>query len=61
MTTQQMTTTNYITENKQRFINELLELLRIPSISADPKYKDSVFKTADEVKKRLLEAGADNV
>ena len=55
------TITNYITENKTRFINELLELLRIPSISADPKYKDSVFKTADEVKKRLVEAGAENV
>lgn len=56
-----MTPQNYITENKNRFINELLELLRIPSISADPAYKDSVFKTADEVKKRLVEAGADNV
>lgn len=56
-----MTPQNYITENKDRFINELLELLRIPSISADPAYKDSVFKTADEVKKRLVEAGADNV
>jgi acetylornithine deacetylase/succinyl-diaminopimelate desuccinylase-like protein len=56
-----MTPQNYITENKDRFINELLDLLRIPSISADPAYKDSVFKTADEVKKRLVEAGADNV
>ena len=56
-----MTIENYLTENKQRFINELLDLLRIPSISADPAYKDSVFKTADEVKKRLAEAGADNV
>lgn len=56
-----MTIQNYITENKQRFINELLDLLRIPSISADPAYKDSVFKTAEEVKKRLVEAGADNV
>jgi acetylornithine deacetylase/succinyl-diaminopimelate desuccinylase-like protein len=56
-----MTPQTYLTENKQRFINELLDLLRIPSISADPAYKDSVFKTADEVKKRLAEAGADNV
>lgn len=56
-----MTIQNYITENKDRFINELIELLRIPSISADPNYKQSVFKTADEVKKRLAEAGADNV
>ncbi len=56
-----MTIQNYLTENKDRFINELLDLLRIPSISADPAYKESVFKTADEVKKRLVEAGADNV
>ncbi len=56
-----MTIQNYITENKTRFINELIDLLRIPSISADPNYKESVFKTADEVKKRLVEAGADNV
>ncbi|MCG3165995.1 MAG: Succinyl-diaminopimelate desuccinylase [Bacteroidia bacterium] len=56
-----MTPQTYLTENKDRFINELLDLLRIPSISADPAYKESVFKTADEVKKRLIEAGADNV
>ncbi len=56
-----MTIQNYITQNKTRFINELIDLLRIPSISADPNYKESVFKTADEVKKRLVEAGADNV
>ena len=50
-----------IQENKQRYLDELFELLRIPSISADPAYKDDVFKTADEVAKRLNEAGADNV
>ena len=27
----------YIQENKDRFIDELIELLKIPSISADPK------------------------
>lgn len=55
------TITNYIGENKERMLNELLDLLRIPSVSADPKYKDDVLKTAEEVKKRLVEAGADNV
>jgi acetylornithine deacetylase/succinyl-diaminopimelate desuccinylase-like protein len=50
-----------IQENKQRYLDELFDLLRIPSISADPAYKDDVFKTADEVAKRLNEAGADNV
>lgn len=52
---------NYIQDNKERFINELFELLRIPSISADAAYSKDIVKTADEVKKRLLEAGAENV
>ncbi|MCC7332064.1 MAG: dipeptidase [Flavobacteriales bacterium] len=52
---------NYITQNKDRFIEELIELLKIPSISADSAYKEQTFKTADEVKKRLIEAGADKV
>ena len=51
----------YIESNKQRFIDELFALLRIPSVSADAKYKTDVFKTADEVAMRLREAGADNV
>jgi acetylornithine deacetylase/succinyl-diaminopimelate desuccinylase-like protein len=51
----------YIEQNKQRFIDELFDLLRIPSISADASYKDDVFKTADEVAKRLTEAGAEHV
>lgn len=51
----------YIQSNKDRFLNELLELLRIPSVSADPKYKNDVLKTADAVKEKLIAAGADNV
>lgn len=53
--------TSYIEKNKDRFINELFELLRIPSVSADPKHKDDVFKTADAVKEKLIAAGADKV
>ncbi|HYG51390.1 MAG TPA: dipeptidase [Flavobacteriales bacterium] len=49
----------FISENKERFVNELLDLLRIPSVSADPKFKGDVLRTAEEVKKRLLEAGVD--
>jgi acetylornithine deacetylase/succinyl-diaminopimelate desuccinylase-like protein len=50
----------YLEQNKERFINELLDLLRIPSISADPKYKGDVINTAEAVKKSLVEVGADN-
>lgn len=50
----------YVADNKDRFISELFELLRIPSVSADPKYKGDVLKTAEAVKNKLTEAGADN-
>ena len=49
----------YIETNKDRFLQELLDLLRIPSVSADPKYSADVARTAEAVKQRLLEAGAD--
>jgi acetylornithine deacetylase/succinyl-diaminopimelate desuccinylase-like protein len=55
------TVDTYIDQNKDRFLNELLDLLRIPSVSADPKYKADVARCAEEVKKRLVEAGADKV
>ena len=42
-------TLNYIQENIQRFVDELFELLKIASISADPSYKDEVLKCADTV------------
>ena len=54
-------TQNYIQENKQRFLEELFDLLRIASISADPAYKDEVLKCADTVADHLKKAGADNV
>jgi acetylornithine deacetylase/succinyl-diaminopimelate desuccinylase-like protein len=50
-----------VEENKQRFLDELFELLRFPSVSADPKYKDDVLKTADYVAEKLRVAGADQV
>ncbi len=52
---------SYVQEHKDRFINELLELLKIPSISADTAYKNDVVKTADEIYKSLKEAGCDHV
>jgi len=51
----------YIAGNKQRFLDELFELLRIPSVSADSKYKTDVQKAAEFVKKNLEAAGADKV
>jgi acetylornithine deacetylase/succinyl-diaminopimelate desuccinylase-like protein len=52
---------NYVEENRQRFLDELFELLRFPSVSADPKYKDDMLKTADFVAEKLRNAGADSV
>ena len=51
----------YINNNKQRFIQELLELLKIPSISADSAYKNDVLNTAQAVKTSLEQAGCDTV
>ena len=51
----------YINEHKQRFIDELIDLLKIPSISADSAYKKDVLNTADAIKESLLKAGCDNV
>ena len=51
----------YIEKNKQRFLDELIELLKIPSISADSAYKKDVLKTAEAVKKQLEKAGCDSV
>jgi acetylornithine deacetylase/succinyl-diaminopimelate desuccinylase-like protein len=50
----------YIEQNKDRFLQELFDLLKIPSVSADSKYKNDVFKTADFIKDSLVKAGADN-
>ncbi|MFN5706371.1 MAG: dipeptidase, partial [bacterium] len=51
----------YIDNNRQRFLDELLDFLRIPSISADSAYSADVFKTAEFVKDKLIAAGADKV
>jgi acetylornithine deacetylase/succinyl-diaminopimelate desuccinylase-like protein len=51
----------YIDTNRQRFLDELLDFLRIPSISADSAYSADVFKTAEFVKDKLIAAGADKV
>lgn len=51
----------YIKTNKQRFIDELIELLKIPSVSADSAYSQDVINTAEAVKISLEKAGCDLV
>jgi acetylornithine deacetylase/succinyl-diaminopimelate desuccinylase-like protein len=46
-------------KNKDRFLNELLDMLRIPSVSADSKHNEDIKRCAEMVKARLEEAGAD--
>jgi acetylornithine deacetylase/succinyl-diaminopimelate desuccinylase-like protein len=50
-----------IQNQKEVFINQLLELLKIPSISADPQYKDEVKKTAKWIKNALNDIGCTTV
>ncbi len=50
---------NYIEQNQERFLNELFELIRIPSISAKSEHKEDMVKTAEALKKSLLAAGVD--
>lgn len=52
---------NYIEDNRQKFLDELLDLLRIPSVSADPAFAGDVQKTAQSVAKSLKSAGCKNV
>ncbi len=50
----------YIEKNKDRFLDELFELIRIPSISSSADHKDDMLKMAEAMKKSLLDAGAEN-
>lgn len=51
----------YLDANQKRFLEELLDLLRIPSISADPAYKNDVAKMAEATAKHLRQAGLEKV
>lgn len=50
----------YQEKHKERFLNELLDLLRIPSISARTENNEDMITCAEAVKKSFLEAGADH-
>jgi acetylornithine deacetylase/succinyl-diaminopimelate desuccinylase-like protein len=56
-----MAINTYISQHKERFLSELLDLLRIPSISANPAHKADMHKTAEFVAESLKKAGADVV
>ena len=49
----------YIKENKERFISELFDLLRIPSISAQSERKPDMQRCAEFLAAALVKAGAD--
>lgn len=50
---------SYIEANKERFINELFDLLRIPSISAQSEHKPDMTRCAEWLAAALAKAGAD--
>lgn len=54
-------TLKYIDDNKPRFVEELISILKIASVSADPAFKGEVLKCADEIAKFLKDAGGENV
>lgn len=52
-------TQDFIDKNKDRFLQELIDLLKIPSVSADSKHKEDVKEAAEFVRQKLEDAGAD--
>lgn len=50
---------NYIEENKDRFLEELFDLIRIPSVSSKAENKNDMFRAAEYITDQLLKAGAD--
>lgn len=50
---------SYIEENKDRFLEELFDLIRIPSVSAKEENKEDMLRAAEYLKNSLMEAGAD--
>ena len=51
----------YVLQHQERFIAELIELLKIPSVSADSAYHQDIVNTANVVKVSLEKAGCDFV
>ena len=51
---------NYIDTNKDRFLDELFELIKIPSVSAQKEHDSDVRKAAELIKNHLLKLNLDN-
>ena len=51
----------YVRQNELRFLDELKELLRIPSISTLPEHNRDTHRAAEYVAAKLREAGLENV
>lgn len=49
----------YLEANKDRFLSELFELIRIPSVSAKEQHREDMYRAAEHIKARLLKDGAD--
>jgi acetylornithine deacetylase/succinyl-diaminopimelate desuccinylase-like protein len=54
-------TQDYINNNKERFLEELFEFIKIPSVSADKKFKNDVLKAAGFLEQNLKDIGVDSV
>ncbi|SNC77495.1 Acetylornithine deacetylase/Succinyl-diaminopimelate desuccinylase [Hymenobacter gelipurpurascens] len=52
---------SYLEQNQERFLSELMDWLRIPSVSADPKFHGDVLRAAEYLKARFEEVGLENV
>ena len=50
---------NYIEDNKERFLKELFDLIRIPSVSSKAENKNDMFRAAEYITDQLLKTGAD--
>lgn len=50
---------NYIEENKERFLQELFDLIRIPSVSSKDENKDDMYRATEYLTDHLLKTGAD--
>ncbi len=55
------TINDYLSSHKQGLLNELFDLLRIPSVSADPTYATDVEAAADFIKNQMIKIGLDHV